>query len=66
MSKIRKTRSARFVAWRIILFKCKQDKSVKPVKLMFGKYRYGSRNQFTGSLVDYVEHCRRLKIGVNV
>ena len=66
MRKIRKTRSARRVSMRIVIEKCKQDRSLKPIEYLFGEYRFGSRGQFKGNLVDYVKYCRRLKIAVDL
>lgn len=66
MSKVRRIRKPLTVSLRIIFEKCKQDRSVVPVKYLFGKYRYGSRQQFIGSFVDYVKYCRRLKKGVEI
>jgi len=66
MTKVRKTRNPLTVSLRIVYEKCKQDRSVRPVKYLFGEYRYGSRGQFKGSIVDYVKYCRRLRKGVEI
>jgi len=66
MSKIRKKRTARQVCMRIVFEKCKEERSVRPIALLFGEYRFGSRKQFKGTFVDYVKYCRRLGIGVEV
>lgn len=61
MKKIRKIKSARTVSMRIVFEKCKRQRSLKPISLLFCEYRFGSRGQFKGTLVDYVKLCRKLK-----
>ena len=66
MTKVRKRRSPVVVTFRIICEKCKQERSLRYIKYLFGTYRFGSRGQFTGSIFDYVRHCRRLRKGVEI
>lgn len=40
---------------------CRREKSLRPIRYLFGKYRYGTRNQLKGNLVQYAGYCKRTR-----
>ena len=61
MRKRQKKETTIKMAIEFLLDECRHEKSLRPLKYVFGRYRYGSRNQLKGGLLKYAGYCKRTK-----
>ena len=61
MRKQKKKVTTMRMASRFLFDECRKDGSLRPMKFLFGKYRYGSRNQLKGNLIQYAGYCKRTR-----
>lgn len=49
------------MATEFLLDEFRRKRSLEPIKYLFGRYRFGSRNQLNGGLFKYARYCKRTK-----